>query len=84
VFGLALVLFATTIVWTARIPRPIGYLMGVSGLCFVAVGWVFGTEGFAMVGVVPSDAAQTFLLVWIVWLLIVAWRRKGSVQAATA
>jgi hypothetical protein len=84
VFGLALVLFATAIVWTARIPRPIGYLMGASGLCFVAVGWVFGTEGFAMVGVVPSDAAQTFLLVWIVWLLVVAWRRKGPVQAAPA
>jgi hypothetical protein len=26
--GLALVLFAIVIVWTARIPRPIGYLMG--------------------------------------------------------
>jgi hypothetical protein len=29
--GLALVLLANAIVWTARIPRPIGYLMGVSG-----------------------------------------------------
>jgi hypothetical protein len=83
VFGLALVLLATAIVWTARIPRPVGYLMGASGLCFVAVGWVFGTEGFAMVGVVPSDAAQAFLLAWIVWLLVVAWRRKGT-QAAPA
>jgi hypothetical protein len=83
VFGFALVLLATAIMWTARIPRPVGYLMGASGLCFVAVGWVFGTEGFAMVGVVPSDAAQTFLLAWIVWLLVVAWRRKGT-QAALA
>jgi hypothetical protein len=84
VFGLALVLMATAIVWTARIPRPVGYLMGLSGLCFVAVGWVLGTEGFAMVGVVPSDAAQALLLAWIVWLLVVAWQRRGSVQAAPA
>jgi hypothetical protein len=82
VFGLALVLLATTIVWTARIPRPVGYLMGVSGLSFIAVGWVIGAEGFAPVGVVPSDAGQTFLLAWIVWLLIVAWRMKRSTQTA--
>src|SRR5262245_55949482 len=74
-FGLALVLFAITIVWTARLPRPIGYLMGLSGLAWVVLGWVLGAEGFAPVGKVPSDAAQTFLLACIIWLLIVAWRR---------
>ncbi len=31
-YGLALVLFAIVIVWTARVPRPIGYLMELSGL----------------------------------------------------
>src|SRR5437867_3699834 len=34
-FGLALVLFATMIVGTARIPRLIGYLMGLSGLTYL-------------------------------------------------
>jgi hypothetical protein len=83
-FGLALVLYAIVIVWTARVPRPIGYLMGLSGLAFIVVGWVFGTEGFAPIGEVPSDAAQTFLFALTIWLLIVAWRRKESVQAAPA
>jgi len=83
-FGLALVLFAIVIVWTARVPRPIGYLMGLSGLAWLVLGWVLGAEGFAPIGAVPSDAAQTFLWAWSIWLLIVAWRRKEAVQAAPA
>jgi len=82
--GLALMLFALVIVWTARVPRPIGYLMGLSGLAFIVLGWVFGAEGFSPIGVAPSDAAQVFLPASIIWLLIVAWRRKGSVQVAPA
>jgi hypothetical protein len=82
--GFALVLYAIVIVLTARVPRPIGYLMGLSGLAFIVVGWVFGIEGFSPIGVVPSDAAQVFLPASIIWLFIVAWRRKESVQAALA
>ncbi len=82
--GLALVLFAIAIVWTARVPRPIGYLMGVSGLGFIVLGWVVGTEGFrgTPTHVVPTDVGYGFLFVLSIWLLIVAWWRKESVQAA--
>ncbi len=82
--GLALVLFAIVIVWTARVPRPIGYLMGLSGLAFIVLGWVVGTEGFrgTPTHAVPTDAGYGFLFVLSIWLLIVAWRRKESVQAA--
>ncbi len=80
--GLALVLYAIVIVWTARVPRPIGYLMGLSGLASLVVGWVVGAEGFAPIGEVPSSAAPVFLFASIIWLLIIAWRRKESVQAA--
>ena len=82
--GLALLLLAIVIVWTARVPRPIGYLMGLSGLAWLVLGWVLGVEGFAPIGEVPSDAAQAFLYALTIWLLIVAWRRKASVQAAPA
>jgi hypothetical protein len=81
-FGLALVLFAIVIVWTARVPRPIGYLMGLSGLAWLVLGWVVGTEGFSATNAVPTYAGTTFLLAWIIWLLIVVWRMKESVQAA--
>jgi hypothetical protein len=83
-FGLALVLFAIVIVWTARVPRPIGYLMGLSGLAYLVQGWVLGTEGFSATNTVPQLLGYVLVLAWIIWLLIVAWRMKESVQAAPA
>ncbi len=82
--GLALVLYAIVIVGTARVPRPIGYLMGLSGLAFIVLGWLVGTKGFTATNSVPTDAGYGFLFVLSIWLLIVAWRMKESVQAAPA
>jgi len=85
IFGLTLVLFATTMVWAARITRPIGYVMGLIGLAFVVVGWLEGTAGFsATYGVIESITYFLLLPAWSIWLLIVAWWRKESVQAAPA
>jgi len=84
--GLAQVLLGSVIVWTARVPRPIGFLMGVSGLAFIVLGWVVGTEGFrgTPTHAVPTDAGYGFLFVLSIWLLIVAWLRKESVEATPA
>jgi uncharacterized membrane protein HdeD (DUF308 family) len=82
--GLALVLFAHVIVWTARVKRPIGYLMGLSGLAYLVQGWLIGTRGFTSALTVPTDAGYTLLFASMIWLLIVAWRRKESVQAVPA
>jgi hypothetical protein len=84
-FGLAVVLLALVIVWTARVPRPIGYLMGLSGLAIIVRGWVIGTEGFSVPSLmVPTILGDILWLAWSIWLLIVAWRMKESVQAAPA
>lgn len=80
--GLALVLFAIVIVWTARVPRPIGYLMVLSGLAFIVLSWLVGTRGFTSANTVPMDAGFLLLLASIIWLYIVASLRKESVQAA--
>ena len=82
--GLALVLFATTIVWTARIPRLLGSLMGVSGLAFLVLGWVVGTTGFTPVTTVPTNAGFILLFASMIWLYIIAWLGKESAQAAPA
>jgi hypothetical protein len=82
--GLALLLFGIAIAATARVPRPIGYLMGLSGLAFIVSGWVIGVQGFADIGAAPSDLAQFFLPVSMIWLLVVAWRRTSSLQPAAA
>jgi hypothetical protein len=83
-FGLSLILFATVIVWTARVPRPIGYLMGLSGLTYLVQGWVLGSEGFSAANTIPTLLGYILVVAWSIWLLIVAWRMKESVQAAPA
>lgn len=80
--GLALVLFALVIVQTERVPRPIGYLMGLSGLAFFVQGWVIGTTGFSSATFLPTTAGYTLLGASMIWLLIVAWLGKESVQAS--
>ena len=82
--GLALVLFATMIVGTTRIPKLIGYLMGLSGLTYIVQGWVLGSEGFSATNTVPQLLAYLLVFAWSIWLLILAWRMKESVEAATA
>src|SRR4029079_2679114 len=57
--GLALLLFAAAIVRTVRVPRPIGYLMGLSGLDYLAQGWVAGSEGF------PPTHDLVIVLAWV-------------------
>lgn len=79
--GLAEVLCAIVIAWTGRVPRPIGYLMGLSGGAFIVLGWMIGAHGFTIDGNVPSYTAYTLFLVLIVWLLAIAWRLNGSVVA---
>ena len=37
-FGLALILFGVAIAVTGRVSRPIGHLMALSGLCYLAQG----------------------------------------------
>jgi hypothetical protein len=79
--GLALLLYATVIVWTARISRLLGLLMGVSGLAFIVLGWLTGTYGFTPANTVPTYVGHGLNDVWMIWLLIIAWRKK-SVAAA--
>lgn len=82
-FGLALVLFAIAIVWTARIPRPIGYFIGLNGLASIVLGWVVGAEGFTTTTNIVFSLSAFSLLVWMIWLLIVAWQMRKSVPAAS-
>lgn len=76
--GLALLLYATVIVWTARVSRLLGLLMGVSGLAFIVLGWLTGTYGFTPANTVPIYAGHGMNDVWMIWLLIIAWRKSRS------
>lgn len=82
VLGATLILLAVLIVWTARVPRPIGYLLGLSGVGYLVSSWITGESGFSLDRVVPSYIAVFLPPIAGVWLLITAWRIKGQSQPA--
>lgn len=76
--GLAVLLFAIALVRMAWIPRPISYLMGLSGLCYLVQGWTAGSQGFSNAHEIALVLAEVLNLVWMIWLAVVAWRMHGS------
>jgi sulfite exporter TauE/SafE len=81
--GLSLILFAIVIVSTARIPRPIGYLIALSGLSYIVQGWVLGSEGFSAANSSPTLLGNVLVVAWSIWLLAFALRMKAPVETAT-
>lgn len=72
--GLAVLLFAIAMVRTARVPRPIPYLMGLSALVYWVQGWAAGTQGFSQTQSTGIVLAEVLNAIWMVWLLVVARR----------
>jgi hypothetical protein len=81
-FALTLILLAIVIVGTARVPRAIGYVMVLAAIPMLVQSWVIITSGFAvpLLAGSLSTVALPLMLVWGIWLLIVAWRLKEPDQ----
>jgi hypothetical protein len=84
IFGLALVLIATVIVWTPNARRLIGYLMALSGLAYLVQGWILGLEGFSAALTVPQLLGYVLVLAWSLTLVVSAWRMRESANAISA
>ena len=72
--GLAVMLFGVAVTQTARVPQPIAYLMGLSGVAYLVQGWTGATEGFSQTHTIGIIMAEVFNAAWMVWLLIAAQR----------
>ncbi len=76
VLGLAVLLFATAVAWTAWIPRPIAFVMGIAGFAYLVQGWTAGSEGFSQTHQTAIVLTELVNLVWMIWLLVVGWRMQ--------
>ena len=72
--GLTLLLCAAAVVRTARVPGPIAYLIGLSGLTYLAQGWMAGSEGFSPAQSVAIVLAWILSLAWMIWLAVAAYQ----------
>jgi hypothetical protein len=52
--------------------------MGLSGLTYLAQGWVVGSEGFSLTMSMAIVLAWVLDLAWMIWLVVVAWRMRDS------
>jgi hypothetical protein len=77
-FGLALILVGSAVALATCLPRTLGFLTGLSGLAYVVQGWVVGADGFSTTNSTAILAGYVFMLAWIVWLLVLAWRPRGA------
>ncbi|MDN4643099.1 DUF4386 family protein [Arthrobacter sp. PsM3] len=73
VLGAALLLTGAVVVSEGRVSRMIGYLMALSGLAYLAQGWIIGAQGFSPANTIPTLSGIVLILVWSVWLLVSAW-----------
>jgi hypothetical protein len=78
-----LLLIAAAIVGAVGVPRPIAYLMGLSGLTYLVQGWVVGSEGFSETHTILILVAWALTLAWMIWLVVVAWRLPDSGASRT-
>ena len=81
--GLAVLLFAAAVVRTVWIPRPIAYLMALSGLTYMAQGWVAGSEGFSRAQTIAIVLAEVLNLTWMIWLVLISWRIRYSERVSS-
>lgn len=72
--GLALILIGLAVTRFHWAPRPIGYLIGLSGLVYLGQGWLAGVEGFSQSQSIAIVLAWVVSLLWMIWLAVVAQR----------
>jgi len=80
--GLAVLLFAVAILRRPLMPRPIAFLMVLSGATYLMQGWMAGSEGFSPAHTIAIVLAEVLNLAWMTWLLVVAWRLPDSKAAS--
>ena len=72
--GLALLLLGFAVMRAPWASRLVGALVVLSGLIYLAQGWVAGVEGFSATQSIAIVAAWVISVIWMVWLAVLARR----------
>jgi hypothetical protein len=68
--GLALFVLALAVFRTARMPRLLAGLIGLTGLLYLVQGWLVGVEGFSPKASITIVAAWVLGVVWMGWMAL--------------
>jgi hypothetical protein len=74
--GIALILLGVVVAARRPVSRIIGWVMALSGLAYLAQGWIIGELGFAAANSLPTLIGIIATVIWTTWLAISAWRMK--------
>ncbi len=83
-FGLSLVLLGWWIGRIGGLPKAIGYVMCLSGLTYLAQGWVLGVEGFSAANELAIVLGIVLTVAWSLWLLVAAWTSRTDKASGQA
>ena len=72
--AMLLAVLAGLIIWTGRMPRPLGIVLAVAAVANFALGWILGESGFAPQGAAPAIVTEFVPPVVAIYLGVVAWR----------
>jgi hypothetical protein len=79
--GLALVGFGfATAAARTGLPRLVSALIGLSGIAYIAEGWVAGSQGFNATHSILIIASWAVSLVWMTWVAVIAGRDGSSAE----
>jgi hypothetical protein len=70
--GLTLIMLAAAaaVVRPAMAPQGVAWLMCLSGVAYLAQGWVVGAQGFSSANTTVIVVAWALSLAWMIWLAI--------------
>jgi len=82
--GLSLILFAVAaaVLREIAVPRVIASLMAVSGVAYLAQGWVAGSQGFTTAHSILIILTWVLNLAWMIWLTVITWTASPTTAGA--
>jgi len=80
--GAALVLVGVVVAATHHVSSVVGYLMALSGLGYLAQGWIIGESGFSAGNSIPTLVSILAIVASAVWLTVSTWRMKQQTTTA--